>query len=72
MVSTLRFRHNLITPIYRLPNEVLALIFQFAESSPYNSLQPLESRVPLNISAVSRVWREIALDTPQIWTTIDV
>ncbi|KDQ07324.1 hypothetical protein BOTBODRAFT_180758 [Botryobasidium botryosum FD-172 SS1] len=71
VISALRIRHNEMNPIYRLPNEVLALIFQFTESSRGNTLCPLERRAPLNLLGVSKVWRDVALTTPQLWTKID-
>ncbi|KDQ08664.1 hypothetical protein BOTBODRAFT_37814 [Botryobasidium botryosum FD-172 SS1] len=72
MIHALKAHYNRISAIYRLPNEVLALIFRFTEGSRDNSLWPLRLRAPLNISRVSRLWRQIALSTPCLWTTIDV
>ncbi|KDQ07287.1 hypothetical protein BOTBODRAFT_38905 [Botryobasidium botryosum FD-172 SS1] len=72
MISTLRTRSNQYNATYRLPNEVLSLIFQFIERSSANPLCPLRKRAPHNIAAVSRLWREVALNTPSLWTRIDV
>ncbi|KDQ07288.1 hypothetical protein BOTBODRAFT_611939 [Botryobasidium botryosum FD-172 SS1] len=70
MIATLRTRRNQYNTTYRLPNEVLSLIFQFTERS-LNPLRPLWKRAPLNVAAVSRLWREVALNTPSLWTRID-
>ncbi|KDQ07290.1 hypothetical protein BOTBODRAFT_38907 [Botryobasidium botryosum FD-172 SS1] len=72
MISILRTRRNQYNSTYRLPNEVLSLIFQFTERSSGNPLRPLRQRTPLNVAAVSRLWREVALNTPSLWTRIDV
>ncbi|KDQ08104.1 hypothetical protein BOTBODRAFT_180128 [Botryobasidium botryosum FD-172 SS1] len=71
ILSAVRRRRNQLTAIHRLPNEILALIFEFTECSPENAKQPLDLRSPINISQVSKLWREIALDTATLWTAID-
>ncbi|KDQ13766.1 hypothetical protein BOTBODRAFT_33208 [Botryobasidium botryosum FD-172 SS1] len=53
-------------PIRSLPNEVLAIIFEFAcLAGWHDGWEP-----PLCITAVSKLWREIALHTPRCWATI--
>ncbi|KDQ12839.1 hypothetical protein BOTBODRAFT_146406 [Botryobasidium botryosum FD-172 SS1] len=58
------------TLINSLPNEILALIFKLAESAPFNVILLPSVKAPFNLSQVSRLWREIALNTPNLWTTI--
>ncbi|KDQ07284.1 hypothetical protein BOTBODRAFT_611903 [Botryobasidium botryosum FD-172 SS1] len=72
MISALNFRRNRQNTTHQLPFEILSLIFQFTERSSANPLRPLRKRAPLNIAAVSRRWRDVALNTASLWTRIDV
>ncbi|KDQ10647.1 hypothetical protein BOTBODRAFT_487180 [Botryobasidium botryosum FD-172 SS1] len=72
LLSGIRIQINQQTAIYRLPDEVLAIVFKFTVASEGNSLQPLTTKAPLNVSRVSRAWRAVALSTATLWTTIDV
>lgn len=56
---------------YRLSDDILFIIFQLVESFPTNTLQPVETKAPFNISLVSKHWRQLALDMPLLWTRID-
>lgn len=56
-------RRNELSPIYRFPNEVLARVFEYAAHGTLSSM----AEAPLNIAAVSRGWRAIALELPAIW-----
>ncbi|KDQ06189.1 hypothetical protein BOTBODRAFT_264972 [Botryobasidium botryosum FD-172 SS1] len=53
-------------PIYRLNNDVLSLIFEFARDD-YPVAKPRSS---ICVLQVSRLWRRVALDTPRIWSRI--
>ncbi|KDQ13856.1 hypothetical protein BOTBODRAFT_362551 [Botryobasidium botryosum FD-172 SS1] len=72
MLAAIGARHNHLLPIYRLPSEILSMIFKMTERSATNCFHSLETRAPLNLSRVSKLWREIALDTPSLWVAIDV
>ncbi|KDQ07286.1 hypothetical protein BOTBODRAFT_611936 [Botryobasidium botryosum FD-172 SS1] len=72
MISALNNRRNQKASVYRLPPEVLMIIFQFTECSSANPLRPLRKRAPLNVAAVSRRWRQVVLNTPGLWTRIDI
>lgn len=62
--SDMGHRRNELSPIHRCPNEIFARIFEFAaHDAPSSAIQ-----APLNIAAVSRRWRAIALELPTIWT----
>ncbi|KDQ08200.1 hypothetical protein BOTBODRAFT_38181 [Botryobasidium botryosum FD-172 SS1] len=67
--------HNQLQAIDRLPNELLAMIFEFTVlRGGLNTDQPfqlLQSRVPVSITQVSSRWRGVAVAIPQLWTTID-
>lgn len=63
---------NKIAPVSRLPSDVLAIIFEESRRllAPWSSVtnRPLSPEVQL--SHVSSRWREVALSTPALWTTI--
>ncbi|KDQ09690.1 hypothetical protein BOTBODRAFT_58485 [Botryobasidium botryosum FD-172 SS1] len=61
LLSAVQDHHNRQQPIYRLPNEVLSIIFEFV-----GTWKP----GPLGISHISKLWRQVALNTPSLWTTI--
>ncbi|KDQ09957.1 hypothetical protein BOTBODRAFT_36581 [Botryobasidium botryosum FD-172 SS1] len=71
-ISALQTRRNQLLPIHRLPDEVLSSIFVLAEGTRHNRTQPLHMRTPFVVSLVSKQWRAVALNTPTLWTTIDV
>ncbi|KDQ06877.1 hypothetical protein BOTBODRAFT_192761 [Botryobasidium botryosum FD-172 SS1] len=64
-------RRNQSNLTYRLPVEVLSTIFKFVHGDPTNSQKGSERCAPLNLSCVSRFWREVACTTPSLWTEID-
>ncbi|KDQ19441.1 hypothetical protein BOTBODRAFT_184463 [Botryobasidium botryosum FD-172 SS1] len=68
-LAALRLRRNQLAPILRLPNETLSSIFSFASRSLTDYLSAI--RLLLTISSVSRVWREIALRSPRLWTRLE-
>jgi F-box-like len=61
---------NRDTVTYALPNELLAAIFEAGSTDRpvFPQIQVVE--FPITISHVSRHWREIALHTPSLWSTI--
>ncbi|KDQ08062.1 hypothetical protein BOTBODRAFT_38282, partial [Botryobasidium botryosum FD-172 SS1] len=69
-LSVNRSRRNQLCPIYRLPNEILAFIFDYVGCSPANASQPFRGRAPWNVSQTSKLWREIALGTAILWSDI--
>jgi hypothetical protein len=67
-IRSLKSRRNELSPISRLPVEVLCNIFSHTEN---NSI--LFPRSPVswtNFTQVSRHWRSSALSAPQLWTKI--
>ncbi|KDQ07279.1 hypothetical protein BOTBODRAFT_192493 [Botryobasidium botryosum FD-172 SS1] len=71
LISAVNFKRNQLIPVQRLPGEVLSIIFGVVGSSRGNSRLPLIKRAPLNLSAVSKTWREVAINTPRLWAKID-
>ncbi|KIM89986.1 hypothetical protein PILCRDRAFT_812781 [Piloderma croceum F 1598] len=56
---------NMLAPVSSVPNELLSMIFQAGyESSSF----PFE----IIVSQVTRLWRRVAVNTPQLWTRIYV
>ncbi|TFK66995.1 hypothetical protein BDN72DRAFT_961326 [Pluteus cervinus] len=60
----LRAQRNHLAPISRLPVEIMSNIFLFAH-------QGMWSKLSLALSSVSRDWREIAVDLPDLWSRVD-
>ncbi|KDQ07579.1 hypothetical protein BOTBODRAFT_59888 [Botryobasidium botryosum FD-172 SS1] len=71
-VAALRNRRNELSPIYRLPTELLALAFEFAvcdEATPVPS-RSRQRPVVVDLSHVSQRWRHVSVSTPKLWTNI--
>ncbi|KDQ10030.1 hypothetical protein BOTBODRAFT_190793 [Botryobasidium botryosum FD-172 SS1] len=71
-ISTIRAQRNRLSPIYRLPNETLSAVFEFANCHEPSSGSTRSLRTPAILARVSKRWREIALTTSSLWTTINV
>ncbi|KDQ10786.1 hypothetical protein BOTBODRAFT_35896, partial [Botryobasidium botryosum FD-172 SS1] len=68
---------NRLAPIYRLPNEIYLVIFELAHAATLEqkggpAKAEARSFTARNISQVSRLWRQIAIKAPQLWTAIDI
>ncbi|KDQ12035.1 hypothetical protein BOTBODRAFT_67705 [Botryobasidium botryosum FD-172 SS1] len=63
--SEIKSRRNQLTLAYCLPDEIYSYIFELIHSAGR------DTQVCWSVSQVSRVWRQIALNTPRIWSTID-
>lgn len=73
MDNMLFLRDVLVSSLHRAPFEVLTWIFELAMPC-YDSVElmkpPSLHEAPLNVSHVSRYWRNIALASPRLWTRI--
>ncbi|KAJ7589964.1 hypothetical protein C8J56DRAFT_587334 [Mycena floridula] len=58
----------LLSPLRRFPNEMLSEIFLHYCSAETEH----PARAPLLVAAVSRKWRQVALSTPALWTSISM
>ncbi|KAI0329164.1 hypothetical protein GY45DRAFT_1325420 [Cubamyces sp. BRFM 1775] len=80
----IRAQLNLLSPIDKLPPEILAQCFEHARSIYWNNRgndlkveyrtghkHPLEVRTLITITHVCKRWRAVALGTPTLWTDID-
>jgi hypothetical protein len=63
-IRALKSRRNELSPISHLPAEILCTIFYFISQDSNNS------RSWINFSRVSRHWRLLALNAPELWTNI--
>ncbi|KAG8960795.1 hypothetical protein FRC03_006118 [Tulasnella sp. 419] len=67
-------RNELASPIHRLPNELLSLIFELvAHSIPPEifcsvTKRTLCSRFPFELAAVCARWRGVVTSTPRVWS----
>ncbi|KDQ17408.1 hypothetical protein BOTBODRAFT_144238 [Botryobasidium botryosum FD-172 SS1] len=70
-----RVHRNQYVLIYRLPNEVLARIFELTvkkePSQSFSDIAHSGSKSPMVIASVSKRWREVALNNPRMWSIID-
>lgn len=63
---------NQTNPSYRLSDDIFFIIFKLVESSSTNTRQPVRRKAPFNLALVSKHWRQLALNTPNLWTRIDM
>ncbi|RDB27452.1 hypothetical protein Hypma_004120 [Hypsizygus marmoreus] len=69
---------GIVSPIRRLPRDVLAQIFLFTRewktkrSMLDSPVGPLHTRSPLVVTHVCSEWRRVALSMPILWATIEV
>ncbi|KZT58280.1 hypothetical protein CALCODRAFT_482527 [Calocera cornea HHB12733] len=67
LLRTRRLRNLVLPPVSRLPEDILAYVF----SIPYHHWDPgAAAAFADRIVAVSHLWREVALATPQAWANI--
>ncbi|KAF9644681.1 hypothetical protein BDM02DRAFT_3121542 [Thelephora ganbajun] len=65
ITSFIRTSQNQYRPIFRLPNEVLAEIFFEVRDS-------LNDNTWMRVMSVCRVWRDVAISVPRLWSTIEL
>ncbi|KAH8091699.1 hypothetical protein BXZ70DRAFT_476761 [Cristinia sonorae] len=72
-ISQLRgFLNKVIPPISRLPVEVLADIFRWCLPDTATVFTPRRRLSWISVTHVCRYWRDVALQTPTLWTAIPV
>ncbi|KAJ7500352.1 hypothetical protein B0H11DRAFT_2276007 [Mycena galericulata] len=59
----------LVSPVRRLPDDVVREIFVAALPSDQNAIMS-EKEAPLLLSHISQGWRNVALSTPRLWSTL--
>ncbi|KAJ7267299.1 hypothetical protein C8J57DRAFT_1615917 [Mycena rebaudengoi] len=61
---------SIVYPVLTLPPEITSEIFHWCLPSSPHFIQPDPSDVPLTLLAICRLWRNIALATPQLWSRV--
>jgi len=71
-IRALKSRRNELSPVSRLPVEILCNIFSFVvnDSDANISIRVRSPKSWTNTSQVSRHWRSTALSAPELWTDI--
>ncbi|KAF8803469.1 hypothetical protein BYT27DRAFT_7195760 [Phlegmacium glaucopus] len=69
-IRSLKSRRNKLSPISRLPSEILCNVFSFIEDRTMVLDRSPETWI--NFSRVSQHWRSLALSTPELWTNIPI
>ncbi|KAF4590469.1 hypothetical protein EYR38_009770 [Pleurotus pulmonarius] len=62
------YKNNRCLPVSKLPPEVLCAIFEFIAMTIEDNLEPYSEL--LSATQVCRLWRQVALDSPRIWSFI--
>ncbi|KAF4588508.1 hypothetical protein EYR40_010060 [Pleurotus pulmonarius] len=62
------YKNNRCLPVSKLPPEVLSTIFEFIAMTIDDDLEPYSEL--LSATQVCRLWRQVALDSPRIWSFI--
>ncbi|KAF9459869.1 hypothetical protein BDZ94DRAFT_1134033, partial [Collybia nuda] len=62
--SQLRHLKAILSPMRRVPPEVLAKIFYFCLKPP---IVPQISAAPLLLCRICKKWRDVALKSPELW-----
>ncbi|KAJ3852399.1 hypothetical protein EV368DRAFT_82559 [Lentinula lateritia] len=61
----------LMSPIRQIPSETLADIFVWCLPADRNATRSLKE-APLLLTTICRNWRQVALDTPRLWTSLHI
>ena len=71
-VQAYRDKHKvLVAPVWHIPPEILSYIFVLCLSHrPPNEINRSSLKRSLTLTRVNQYWRQVALSTPQLWTTI--
>ncbi|KAF9522309.1 hypothetical protein CPB83DRAFT_911417 [Crepidotus variabilis] len=67
-IRQLKAQRNLLSPVSKIPPEVLGQIF--TRVTEYTMASHLKPTIRFNFSFVSQHWRNVAISTPQIWTVL--
>ncbi|KAL1750819.1 hypothetical protein FB107DRAFT_223212 [Schizophyllum commune] len=62
---------GMLSPVRRMPPEVMSRMFEFATPDDW-ARRALLGTTSLNFAAVCKVWRTIALETPQLWSSFSI
>ncbi|KZP16125.1 hypothetical protein FIBSPDRAFT_934836 [Athelia psychrophila] len=68
LASLAKFQRNSRAPVLLLPPEILGYIFEIVVNGRTRPFQHL----PMLLSGICRVWREVSISNPHLWTNIRV
>ncbi|KZP25084.1 hypothetical protein FIBSPDRAFT_929385 [Athelia psychrophila] len=68
LASMVKFQRNSRAPVLLLPPEILGYIFEIVVNGRTRPFQHL----PMLLSGICRVWREVSISNPHLWTNIRV
>ncbi|KAI5885890.1 uncharacterized protein SCHCODRAFT_02477270, partial [Schizophyllum commune H4-8] len=67
----IRLHSSIVSPLRSVPAEILQHIFRYTLPESHNALlSPDEA--PIILTRVCRVWRVVALSTPELWSSIHI
>ncbi|KAF8827247.1 hypothetical protein HHX47_DHR5000477 [Lentinula edodes] len=69
--SYIEAHQALMSPIRQIPSETLADIFVWCLPADRNAVRSLKE-APLLLTTICRNWRQVALDTPRLWTSLHI
>lgn len=70
LVDRMNAHIALLSPLRRLPIELISRIFEHCLVQGYRPQQPSSRTAPFLLCRVSRFWRQVATMMPSLWTTI--
>ncbi|KAJ7777886.1 hypothetical protein DFH07DRAFT_567841 [Mycena maculata] len=70
ILQYLRAKRSMLSPIRRLPLELLQMVFSFAVQPNTRDVSPLIALAAIRLSQVCIYWRTVVVDTRKLWTTI--
>ncbi|THU93087.1 hypothetical protein K435DRAFT_757724 [Dendrothele bispora CBS 962.96] len=71
VVSYIHKHRRLLSPIHRIPPEIIAELFNHCLPSAHPPTRDL-SEAPLLLTLVCKQWREIAFNTPCLWAALHI
>ncbi|KAG2035479.1 hypothetical protein BDR03DRAFT_962342 [Suillus americanus] len=75
IIESINLHKRLVSPLWRLPTEVLFQIFCHClpPISKLGKLQPPSKlTVPMSLTRICRRWREVVVDMPNLWCVLSV
>ncbi|KAJ4472830.1 hypothetical protein C8J55DRAFT_141660 [Lentinula edodes] len=69
--SYIEAHQALMSSIRQIPSETLADIFVWCLPADRNAVRSLKE-APLLLTTICRNWRQVALDTPRLWTSLHI
>ncbi|KAL0575859.1 hypothetical protein V5O48_006109 [Marasmius crinis-equi] len=63
---------SLLSPIRKLPAEILRRILGYACTADHSSVDPTIPTFAFRLSSVCSRWREVALHSPELWATLSL